>query len=247
MSFPVKANQPAARRSAQRPGPNVHRSGNFPPPRLVQPKVTAAADFPARLPVVCFAAKGRYPKMPDNSPAPPASDSPDRAGASQGKPRGPNAAVRLPAPKQILDPAPIDLHDWWGGPASIAQNATRRRAALAAALRAPRWFYGDTATFRVGMYDRLPDTTGKRQMEGGTRLTTARPLTAPASRSSPSSTTTPARSSAASIQSAPRPRRVSNTSSSTAAATPPRSTSSAPMQTTSPISSPNPTAASTPR
>jgi glycosyltransferase involved in cell wall biosynthesis len=109
--------------------------------------------------------------MPDNSPAPPASDYPDRAGASEGKPPAPKSAARLPAPKQILDPAPFDLHDWWGGPESIARNATRRRAALAQALRPSRWFYGDTVTFRVGMYDRLPDTTGKRQMEGGTRLT----------------------------------------------------------------------------
>lgn len=108
--------------------------------------------------------------MPDNSPAPPASDSPERAGAVQGKPAAANAALRLPAPKQTLDPAPMDLHDWWGGPASIARNAKHRRAALAQALRPSRWFYGDAADFRVGMFDRLPDTTGKRRLEGGTRL-----------------------------------------------------------------------------
>ncbi len=64
----------------------------------------------------------------------------------------------------------MDLHDWWGGPSAIAENAARRRAALAQGLRPARWFYGDAADFRVGMFDRLPDITGKRQMEGGTRL-----------------------------------------------------------------------------
>lgn len=37
-------------------------------------------------------------------------------------------------------------------------------------LRTKTWFYGDAAEFRVGMYDRLPDLSGKRKLEGGRRL-----------------------------------------------------------------------------
>lgn len=38
-------------------------------------------------------------------------------------------------------------------------------------LAAETWFYGNAAEFRVGMFERLPDKTGRRQLEGGVRLT----------------------------------------------------------------------------
>lgn len=44
----------------------------------------------------------------------------------------------------------------------------------AEALAARSWFYGDASAFRAGMFQRLPDITGKRKLEGGTRLTGGR-------------------------------------------------------------------------
>ncbi|MFE3838661.1 glycosyltransferase [Pseudogemmobacter sonorensis] len=41
----------------------------------------------------------------------------------------------------------------------------------AEALAPKTWFYGNASDFRAGMFEKLPDITGRRQLEGGMRLT----------------------------------------------------------------------------